>query len=104
LCITNKRLNKENVGWLLNRKGDSATVNTENAEMLIALFFQASALHEREERNYPQWTRIKSGIAYENSTHKSSWTRQAAQNFKKFQKNNPGNYRLLSLTSIEQVL
>lgn len=76
----------ENVQQLLNGKGDSATADTDEAEVLNVFFasvftnkvFQASVLNESEEGNYQQWTRIRSGITYENSTHKSPWTRQAA--------------------------
>lgn len=86
MYITNKRLNKENVEWLLNGRGHSATADNDKAEVLTALFFQASALIEREERKYQQWVRIKSEITYENSIHKSSWTRQAASKLKKSSK------------------
>lgn len=41
--------------WLLNGRGDSATADNDKAEVLTALFFQASALTEREERKYQQW-------------------------------------------------
>ena len=70
----------------MSGKGDSATADTNKAEVLNALFFQASALNEREKRNYQHWVRIKSGITYKNSTHKSSWTRLAASKLKKSSK------------------
>lgn len=75
-----KRLKKENVDLLPNGANDLVTMETDKAVVPSAIFASDLPAGSRsslclgfKEEKYHQWVRIKSGITWENSTHKHVW-------------------------------
>ena len=78
-----KRLKKENGGLFPNGANDLVTMETDKAVVPRAIFASdlasvspSSLCLGCKEENYQQWVRIKSGITWENSTHKHAWDQQ----------------------------
>lgn len=72
-----RRLKRENVGLFPNGADDVVTMGTHKAVVPRAVFASglptgspSSLWSIFKEENYQQWVRIKSGIAWESSTHK----------------------------------
>ncbi|PKU33356.1 rna-directed dna polymerase from mobile element jockey-like [Limosa lapponica baueri] len=114
--IEGKRQSRENVGLLLNETGAMMTEDAEKAELLNAFFasvFTAQASPQEShtlEETEKVWTKEDFPLVEEDQVREQSWrTGEVHEDwrkanvipvFKKGKKDNPGNYRPVSLTSI----
>ncbi|KAK4810492.1 hypothetical protein QYF61_004272 [Mycteria americana] len=113
--IGDKRKTRENVGPLLNGTGDLVTQDMEKADVLNAFFasvftrktsLQESHVPETKGRvwnkeDIPLWKRISFDRSWRLGELPEDWRKaKVTPIFKKGKKEDPGNYRPVSLTSI----